>query len=318
MAGQNTSRRFSISLRRRAGTRQAWQEPGALAAIAAVGRFAAACRKLDGAKGHALIVFYRSFMTAGDTAPVGALADALAARWLEVTAIFVTSLKDADAAAWVCAELAREKPDVIINTTGFSARLGTEGSVLDGSDAPVLQAIFSSATEAREWRETRTRPWRRRSRHECGSPGNGRAFDYTRAIACKAETGHRADLEFTPRIHAPLPSRVRFVADLAAAWVRLRKTPRAARKIACVLSDYPNRQGRGGYAVGLDTAKSIASIALAMRDAGYSIGPLPRADELMRGLEEGFLIGTPHTRRLCLGSWCHAPGIRRIDAVAMG
>src|SRR5580704_7607147 len=237
----------------RAGTRQAWQEPGALAAIAAVGRFAAACRKLDGAKGHALIVFYRSFMTAGDTAPVGALADALAARWLEVTAIFVTSLKDADAAAWVCAELAREKPDVIINTTGFSARLGTEGSVLDGSDAPVLQAIFSSATEA-QWRENPRGLGAADLAMNVVLPEmDGRLI--TRAIACKAETGHRADLEFTPRIHAPLPSRVSFVADLAAGWVRLRKTPRAARKIACVLSDYPGKKGRGGYAVGLDTAK---------------------------------------------------------------
>src|ERR1700719_2354071 len=74
----------------RAGTPRAWQEPAALAAIAAAGRFEAACRTLDGAKGHALVVFYRSFMLAGDTAPVGALADALAARGLGVTAIFVT------------------------------------------------------------------------------------------------------------------------------------------------------------------------------------------------------------------------------------
>jgi cobaltochelatase CobN len=269
----------------RAGTRPAWQEPGALAAIAAVGRFAAACRKLDGAKGHALIVFYRSFMTAGDTAPVCALADALAARGLEVTAIFVTSLKDADAAAWVCAELAREKPDVIINTTGFSARLNTEGSVLDGSNAPLLQAIFSSATEA-QWRENPRGLGAADLAMNVVLPEmDGRLI--TRAIACKAETGHRADIEFTPRIHAPLPSRVRFVADLAAAWVRLRKTPRAARKIACVLSDYPNRQGRGGYAVGLDTAKSVASIAGMLHEAGYDVGLLPNANELMCDLEEG-------------------------------
>ena len=86
------------------------------------GPFRGGCRRLDAAKGHALVVFYRSFMVAEDTAPVGALADALAARGLDVTAVFVTSLKDTDAVAWVRTELAREKPDVIINTTGFSAR----------------------------------------------------------------------------------------------------------------------------------------------------------------------------------------------------
>ncbi|MGH6848357.1 MAG: cobaltochelatase subunit CobN, partial [Methylocella sp.] len=270
----------------RAGTPHTWREPAALAAIAAAGQFGAGCRRGDdGAKGRALIVFYRSFVVAGDTAPVGALADGLAARGLGVTAIFVTSLKDADAITWVCAELAREKPDVIINTTGFSARFATEGGVLDGAGAPVLQAIFTGATEA-QWQENPRGLGAADLAMNVVLPEmDGRLI--TRAIACKAEARHRADLEFTPRIHAPLPSRVSFVADIAAAWVTLRKTPRAARKIACVLSDYPSRQGRGGYAVGLDTAKSVASIANSMREAGYGIGPLPHTDELMRHLEEG-------------------------------
>jgi cobaltochelatase CobN len=277
-------------------TPRSWQEPAALAAIAAAGRFEAACRRFDGAKGRALIVFYRSFMAAEDTAPVDALADALTARELCVTAIFVTSLKDAEAIAFVHPELAREKPDVIINTTGFSARLDTEGGVLDGAGAPVLQAIFTSATEA-QWQENPRGLGAADLAMNVVLPEmDGRLI--TRAIACKAEAGHRADIEFTPRIHAPLPSRVRFVADLAAAWVKLRKTPRAARKIACVLSDYPGRQGRGGYAVGLDTAKSVASIASFLREAGYGIGPLPRTDELMRHLEEG-----ASTERLTLADY---------------
>src|ERR1700730_5642693 len=273
------------SIESRASPPRAWQEPAAPAAIAPAGRFEAGCRRLDGAMGKALIVFYRSFMVAGDTAPVGALADALAARGLDVTAIFVTSLKDPDAVAWVRAELAREKPDVIVNTTGFSARLDTEGGVLDGACAPVLQAIFAGATEAQWQANARGLGAADLAMNVVLPEMDGRLI--TRAIACKAEARHRADLEFTPRIHAPLPSRVSFVADLAAAWVKLRKTPRAARKIACVLSDYPSRQGRGGYAVGLDTAKSVASIAGSMRGDGYGIGPLPRTDELMRRLEEG-------------------------------
>jgi cobaltochelatase CobN len=273
----------------RAGSRGGWQEPPAPATIPAAGRFEAACRGLDHAKGHALIVFYRSFMVAGDTAPVGALADALAARGLGVTAIFVTSLKDADAVAFVRAELAREKPDVIINTTGFSARLDTATSVLDGAGAPVLQAIFAGATAARWQENPRGLGAADLAMNVVLPEMDGRLI--TRAIACKAEAKHRADLEFTPRVHAPLPSRVNFVADLAAAWVRLRKTRRGKRKIACVLSDYPGKQGRGGYAVGLDTAKSVASIASSMREAGYDVAALPHADELMRHLEEGATTG---------------------------
>ena len=261
----------------------AWRKPAQLRAVPAAGRFEAGCRKCDRAKGQALIVFYRSLMLAGDTAPIGALADALAARGLEVTAIFVASLKDTEAIAFVRAELARATPDVIVNTTGFSARLDTEASILDGADAPVLQAIFTSATEA-HWRENPRGFGAADLAMNIVLPEmDGRLI--TRAIACKAEVGHRADLEFSPRIHAPLPSRVNFVADFASAWVNLRKTPRASRKIACVLSDYPGKDGRIGYAVGLDTGKSVASIAGSMREAGYDIGMLPPADALMRHLE---------------------------------
>jgi len=69
-------------------------------------------------------------MLARDTAPIGALADSLAGRGLEVTAIFVASLKDADSIAFVRAELSRDKPDVIVNTTGFRRGLKAKQAFL--------------------------------------------------------------------------------------------------------------------------------------------------------------------------------------------
>jgi len=261
-----------------------WCEPFLSFTLPTAGRFEAGCRKRDCTIGQALVVFYRSLMLAGDTAPINALADALAARGLDVTAIFVASLKDVEAIAFIRAALARDRPDVIVNTTGFSARLDAEAGVLDGADAPVLQAIFAGETEA-HWRETPRGLGAADLAMNVVLPEmDGRLI--TRAIACKAEAGHRPDLEFTPRIHAPQPSRVNFVADFAAAWVKLRRTPRANRKIACVLSDYPGKEGRSGYAVGLDTGKSVASIAKSLREAGYDIGPLPHPDALMQHLEK--------------------------------
>ena len=148
---------------------------------------------------------------------------------------------------------------MILNTTGFSARLDTDAGVLDSADVPVLQAIFTGATEAHWQQNPRGLSAADLAMNIVLPEMDGRLI--TCAIACKAEAGHRADLEFTPRVHAPLPSRVNFVGDLAAAWVNLRKTPPAKRKIVCVISDYPGKQGRTGYAVGLDTAKSVISIA---------------------------------------------------------
>ncbi|WGJ15474.1 cobaltochelatase subunit CobN [Methylocapsa sp. D3K7] len=266
-----------------------WRHSPKVREIPAAGHFEAGCRTLGCAKGKALIVFYRSLMLAGDTAPVNALADALAARRLDVSAIFVASLKDSDAIAFIRAHLACVGPDVILNTTGFSARLDTDAGVLDSADVPVLQAIFTGATEVQWQQNPRGLGAADLAMNIVLPEMDGRLI--TCAIACKAEAGHRADLEFTPRVHAPLPSRVTFVGDLAAAWVNLRKTPPAKRKIACVISDYPGKQGRTGYAVGLDTAKSVISIAKTLREAGYDIGLLPDSSQLMRGLENAAPTG---------------------------
>jgi cobaltochelatase CobN len=267
-----------------ANTKPIWRERPGLTELPPAGRFEAGCRKLACPKGQALVVFYRSYLIAEDTTAILALADALQARGLAATAIFVLSLKDADAIAFVRAELARVKPDVIVNTTGFSARISNAG-VLDEAGVTVLQAIFAGATEA-QWEENpRGLGVADLAMNVVLPELDGRLI--APAIACKQEDLHRANFEFTPRNHAPLPSRVRFVADVAAAWVRLRKTARAQRKIACVLSDYPGRQGRSGYAVGLDTAKSVASIAAALRGAGYFVSPLEDPGTLMRKLEGG-------------------------------
>ena len=73
---------------------------------------------------------------------------------------------------------------------------------------------------------------------------------------------------------------------LAVGWAALRGTPRASRRLACILSDYPGKAGRGGYAVGLDTGASVAAIGDILRGAGFDVGPLPPAHDLMRVLTE--------------------------------
>ena len=272
-----------------------WDAPRA---VAAAGVLEAAQRAPRAAVGRALIVFYRSHLLAGDTAPVITLADALAENGLDAEAVFVTSLKDSEAIDFMRASFAREKPDVILNATAFSARLDDGQSILDVADAPVLQAIFSGASEA-QWRaDPRGLGAADLAMNVVLPEMDGRLV--TRTIAFKTEALHRRELQFTPLTHEALPSRINFVADLAAAWVHLRKTPAHARKIACILSDYPGKAGRGGYAVGLDTTQSVAAIAGMLRAEGYSIGPLPAADELMASLE------SKATERLSLADYKEA------------
>jgi cobaltochelatase CobN len=237
--------------------------------VASAGRCEAACRAGLSEAMRALIVFYRSAFLADDIAPIVALADALRARGFAVEAAFVASLKDGASEAYVARALDALRPDVIVNATAFSAR-GDHGGVLDQADAPVLQvALTTSSREA----------WEKSPRGANGADlamnvvlpeVDGRIF--TRAISFKVEAPARLASEFSETLHAPDLSRVDFVAELAANWARLRHKPNGEKSLALVLSDYPARRGRGGYAIGLDTPASVGSIVEALRGAGYDVG----------------------------------------------
>lgn len=218
----------------------------------------------------ALVVFYRASLLAADTAPITALMRALAAEGLEPFAVAVTSLKDPAVAEPMAALMARIGPAVIVNATAFSARRDDDATLLDAADCPVLQvALASSERDA----------WDGSSRGL--SPSDlamnvvlpeldGRLF--TRAISFKAAAEPDSDLQHASVLHAPAYDRVNFVARLATAWARLGCKPRAERRLALILSDYPARGGRTGYACGLDTPESVREIVSILRDAGYATG----------------------------------------------
>ena len=138
-----------------------WRES---ARIESAGYCLAARRTAGADARRALLVFYRSLFLSDDHAPIVALADALAALGVAVEAVFVASLKDGASDAFLREAIGAFKPDVIVNTTAFSAR-GADGCVLDLADAPVLQAALS--TSSREaWAALETRRQWRRSRDE--------------------------------------------------------------------------------------------------------------------------------------------------------
>ena len=74
-----------------------------------------------------LVTFYRSYLAAGDTAPVDALIEALREKGFDAHGVFVTSLKAAGVADWMRAQFAQCPPAAIVNATAFSAA-GDDGT----------------------------------------------------------------------------------------------------------------------------------------------------------------------------------------------
>jgi cobaltochelatase CobN len=218
----------------------------------------------------ALVIFYRANLLAADHEPVMALMSALELEGLAPLAVAVSSLKDKTIEPELARLIATRRPAVILNTTAFSAMREDDTTVLDAADVPVLQVVLSGSTRE-AWAESgRGLSPADLAMNVVLPEIDGRLL--TRAISFKAETPVDPRLEFASVRHRSEPDRVGYVARLAAAWARLGGKPRNARKLALMLSDYPARGGRAGYAVGLDTTESALEILRLLRAEGYDTG----------------------------------------------
>jgi cobaltochelatase CobN len=269
--------RYAASL---IGIAKDWAEPAPLLraglywpgrALPSIADIAAEWR---GNGGLAPLVFYRALVQSGNTAPVDALVAALAARRLRPLPVFVHSLKEPEAAALLTDLFAADPPDVILNATGFSVAAGGGGHDPLAAGCPVLQVVFSGGDEE-TWRAgTRGLGPRDLAMNVALPELDGRIL--SRAVSFKEPLGRDRETEADLVGYRPVVDRVAFVADLARNWARLRAKPPAERRLAIVLANYPNRDGRIGNGVGLDTPASAIAILRALRDAGYRTGDMPQ------------------------------------------
>ncbi len=224
----------------------------------------------------ALVHIYRALVQSGDTAPVDAIVDALEAQGLNPLPLYSQSLKDPAAAAFVEEAVARFRPSVIVNATGFSVASpgGERGlSPFDGAGCPVLQAVFSGETLDRWEERTRGLAPRDIAMNVALPEVDGRIL--ARAVSFKTAGGRDPLTEIHVVRHRPVADRVAWTARLAAAWARLARTPRGTRRVVLLLANYPGRDSRLANGVGLDTPASAAVILEAMREAGYGIDGVP-------------------------------------------
>jgi cobaltochelatase CobN len=236
------------------------------------------------------LLFYRAHYLAGNTAPIEALCHALQARGLAPVPVYVSSLQDPEVQGELL-DLLRPKAapgiEVLLNTTSFSvAKLTAAEPQLDlwkALDVPVLQVILSGGTED-SWRQNPMGLSPRDIAMNVALPEvDGRII--TRAVSFKAANQRCDRLETDVVSYEPVRDRVNFVADLAVRWVQLRRTPPSHRRIALILANYPNRDGRLANGVGLDTPQSCVEILKALQDEGYTVTDIPATgDELIQRL----------------------------------
>ena len=267
-------------------------DSGEKAACARLDRATFAMRHWRARRGVVGIVFYRSDWASGNLAHVDALVRACEAHDLDVLPVFVYSLRDCDrmgdlplAYANAFMHEGAACVDVVISVLSYAASdlsreerlVRSVGPALRADvtlDVPLLQGVTTMQT---------VQAW------GANAAGLG-PFDAATKIVMP---------EFDGKIDGPVfafrdpetslmcadPEQTDALARLAARYVRLRRVPNADKRIALVLTNFANRQGRVGGAVGLDTPASVVAMLHALHAAGYDVGDIPAdGDALMAAL----------------------------------
>jgi cobaltochelatase CobN len=247
------------------------------------------------------IVFYRAHYLAGNTEPIDELCQSLIDRDLTPVPVFISSLRDPDVQLDLLSIL---QPDgepsieVLLNTTSFSllnpAPLypASPTTVKDTAElwsqlnVPILQVILSGGPEE-QWRsDTRGLSPRDTAMNVALPEVDGRII--TRTISFKGVQAKHPILQTDVMGYKSVGDRVRFVCDLAANWVKLRRSDVADRKVSLILANYPNRDGRLANGVGLDTPQSCVEILRSLKASGYTVSDIPEdGDQLIQWLTKG-------------------------------
>ena len=219
--------------------------------------------------GAVLVCFYRSYLTAADTAPVDALIAAFRAAGQAAFGVFAPSLKAPGVAEWLGRALARTPPAAVVNATAFSARDDLGGTPFDAAACPVFQVALSTARR-RDWAaSTRGLSPADLAMHVVMPEVDGRIF--AGVASFKSPSKRDPDLQFARFSHRADAARIAEIVARVTGWLRLRATDSADKRLALILSGYPGKAHQMAHAVGLDALASVSAVLGDLAAAGYRV-----------------------------------------------
>ncbi|WP_424941062.1 cobaltochelatase subunit CobN [Aliiroseovarius sp. S253] len=240
------------------------------------------------------LVFYRALVQGAGLNPINRLVKSLLRRGLNPLPVFVASLKDPVSVATLESLFTEAAPDVILNCTSFAVGSPHQGDAPSQNPfeapwcnaAPVFQVVLAGSSEE-AWAEGLTGLSARDIAMNVALPEvDGRIL--SRAISFKGEAFFDEATECPIATYKALGDRVQFVAELAANWARLRRAEAGKRKVALIMANYPNKDGRLANGVGLDTPAAVVHALGLLADQGYRVTDAPAdSDALMQAVMAG-------------------------------
>ncbi|HMS03710.1 MAG TPA: cobaltochelatase subunit CobN, partial [Gemmatimonadaceae bacterium] len=229
-------------------------------------------------------------LLAGNTAHYAAVVEAFEARGLRVIPAYASAL-DARPAIDRFFKDRSGRPiiDAMVNLTGFSLVGGPAYNdsaaaqvVLEALDVPYISLQTLEFQTIEEWRNDARGLNPLQATLQVAIPeldgaivptvygGKGRAPDGSAAAASE-----------------PIPERIERVAERVSRLVALRRTPRAERKVAIILFNFPPNAGNTGSAAYLAVFPSLQRTLAALKEAGYTVDLPSSVDELRERVING-------------------------------
>ncbi len=234
-------------------------------------------------EGRVGLLLMRSYVLAGNTAHYDAVIAAFEDRGLQVVPAFASGLDARPALERFFTRDGRATVDAVVSLTGFSLVGGpayndnqAAQEALAALDVPYLTTLAVEFQTLEQWQT---------------SDQGLMPVEATMMVAIPELDGATGPLVFGGRSNAALPEqardmqphmeRIEVLAERVQRLVRLRQTPRAQRKVAVVLFNFPPNAGNTGTAAYLSVFASLYNTLTEMKAAGYGV-EVPESVDVLR------------------------------------
>jgi magnesium chelatase subunit H len=242
---------------------------------------------VNGSRGTVGLLLMRSYLLAGNSKHYDSVITALEARGLNVIPAFATGLDARPAIEKFFFNAGQTRVDAIVSLTGFSLVGGpayndakAAEEMLARLDVPYLSVTPVEFQTLGEWEN---------------SDRGLLPVEATMMVAIPELDGSTGTMVFGGRAGdgangsdmQPHTERVQMLARRVEKLVLLRRSERAARKVAVVIFNFPPNAGNTGTAAYLDVFASLHRTLLAMKQAGYTLDVPADAETLREQLVNG-------------------------------
>ncbi|WP_286184057.1 magnesium chelatase subunit H [Aquariibacter lacus] len=259
---------------------------------------------LPGATGTVGLLLMRSYLLAGNRAHYDGVIAALEARGLRVIPVFASGLDARPAVERYFLDGERSRVDAVVSLTGFSLVGGpayndsrSAEALLARLDVPYLAAMPVEFQSLTQWQDSSRGLLPVESTIMVALPEldgatgamvfGGRAGPTAPAAGTAPATPAVQDGRAAGHDMAVHPERAAMLADRVARLVALRRSPRAERRIAIVLFNFPPNGGAAGSAAHLGVFESLHHVLGRMAAEGYRVDVPESVDALREALLQG-------------------------------